>query len=311
MDNLPLCSFVIPAFNEEQNILLLYQRITETVSKIEGNCEIIFVNDGSFDNTLLEIKKISNTDKTVKFIDLSRNFGHQAALSAGFAQAKGELIISLDCDLQDPPEIIIQMIEKYREGYDIVYAKRKNYRQDSILKRTGSKIFYKLLKNNSQIKLPGNVGDYRLITRRVLNEINRMPEHSRYLRGMVAWTGFRHAFVEYLRPDRQAGESGYSISKLANLGMNGMLNFSNLPLRLGLFIGLTTIVIGFSLLLFQIFDALFNNVYYHLYKWLVVVLFIFTGFLFLLIWIIGEYLGKIYDEVRNRPLYIIKETGNL
>ena len=306
-----MLSFVIPAYNEEKNVELIYSRITTLMTEIDEPFETIFVNDGSIDNTLEKLKQISELDKKVKVISFSRNFGHQAAITAGLRFAKGDAVISMDCDLQDPPEIIVEMLQKWKEGFDIVYARRLNYRKDSILKKIGSKIYYKILSKFSFVDIPRNVGDFRLIDRSVLIEINNMPEQSRYLRGMVAWTGFKHAFVDYHRPDRTEGVSAYSLSKLARLGMDGMLNFSALPLRIGFYLGLITTILGMALLFYQLGDVLINNVYYHLYKWLIVILFIFMGFKFMLIWIVGEYIGRIYNEVRSRPIYIIREKYNM
>ncbi len=304
-------SFVIPAYNEEANIKTLYERIVSLMQNISENWEMIFVNDGSTDNTISVFKELTEKDKRIKYINLSRNFGHQAALSAGLKFAKGNAVISMDCDLQDPPEIVARMIKKWKKGNHIVYARRKNFRKDNFLKRLGSKIYYRLMGKFTRIEIPRNVGDFRLIDRKVLKEINTMPEHSRYLRGMVAWTGFKHDFVDYKRPDRQKGESNYTLGKLARLGMDGVFNFSMLPLRIGFILGLISIISGFGLLLYQIWDVFINGVYYHLYKWLVVILFIFMGFMFMLLWIIGEYIGKIYDDVRQRPLYVIDETKNI
>ncbi len=306
-----MLSFVIPAYNEEKNTEIIYSRLKTLVEEIKEPFEIIFVNDGSIDNTLEKLKQIAETDKQVKVISFSRNFGHQAALTAGLKLAKGDAVISMDCDLQDPPELVKEMVQKWKEGFDVVYARRLNYRKDSFLKKFGSKIYYKLLSKFSFVDIPRNVGDFRLVDRSVLLEINNMPEHSRYLRGMVAWTGFKHTFVDYHRPDRADGVSAYSLSKLARLGMDGMLNFSALPLRLGFYMGLFTIIMGTALLFYQIGDVLINNVYYHLYKWLIVMLFIFMGFMFMLIWIIGEYIGRIFNEVRSRPIYIIREKYNI
>ncbi len=217
----------------------------------------------------------------------------------------------MDCDLQDPPELVDQMLAKWREGFDIVYARRMNYRQDNFIKSSLSQIYYKIMSRFSDVDIPRNVGDFRLVDRKVQDEINLMPERSRYLRGMVAWAGFRSTFVDYQRPDRELGESGYTFRKLLQLGMSGLLNFSNIPLRLGLYLGTLTIILGIGLLAYQVFDSIFYQAYYHLYKWLVVVLFIFMGFLFILMWVIGEYIGKIYDQVRQRPIFIIREKGNL
>lgn len=305
-----MLSFVIPAYNEEKNVGVIYKRLRTLMLQINEPFEIIYVNDGSLDGTLKRLKELSESDKSVKIISLSRNFGHQAALTAGLNFAKGDAVVSMDCDLQDPPETILEMYQKWKAGFDIVYARRLNFRKDNFFKKAGSKLYYRLLGQFSIIEIPRNVGDFRLVDRSVLLEINNMPEHSRYLRGMVAWTGFKHTFVDYQRPDRKDGESAYSLSKLARLGMDGMLNFSVLPLRLGFYLGFVTMLLGTALLFYQIADVLINNVYYHLYKWLIVILFIFMGFMFMLFWIIGEYIGRIYNEVRSRPIYIIKGKIN-
>lgn len=306
----PKYSFIVPAYNEEKNIPALYERIYTLMKKISGSWELIFINDGSIDKTEKVLNELSEKDKNVKFINLSRNFGHQAALSAGLKFASGEAVISMDCDLQDPPEVIEKMITKWLEGNHIVYARRQNFRKDNFLKKAGSKIYYRIMGKFTGIDIPKNVGDFRLVDKKVLEEINQMPEHSRYLRGMVAWTGFKYAFVDYHRPDRQKGVSNYTLGKLAKLGMDGVFNFSMLPLRIGFILGLFSIISGFGLLLYQIFDVLITGAYYHLYKWLVVILFIFMGFMFMLFWIIGEYIGKIYDDVRQRPIYVISGIKN-
>ena len=224
--------------------------------------------------------------------------------------ATGKAIISLDCDLQDPPEVIDKMIEKWKQGFEIVYARRSNYRNDNFLKKISSKIYYKLLDKITNINIPQNVGDFRLIDQKVLKALQRMNERSKYLRGMVAWTGFNSTFVEYHRPDRENGISNYTFIKLFKLATSGLINFSQIPLKISLWLGIFTVFAGFGLLTYQVADVIINDVYYHLYKWLVVMLFIFMGFFFMLIWIIGEYIGKIYDEVRNRPVFVVKDKGN-
>jgi len=304
-------SFVIPAFNEAKTIPQLYPRLVELMKKYEEDWEIIFINDGSRDDTVQVIKDLSEKDKRVKFIGLSRNFGHQAALSAGLDYAEGDAIISMDCDLQDPPEVIEEMIEKWKEGVYIVYARRKNFRKDNLIKRYASKIYYKTLDRFSSVKIPRNVGDFRLVDRVVLEKIIGMREKSRYLRGMVAWTGYRFAFVDYYRPDREIGDSGYSFSKLLKLGMDGLLNFSFLPLKIGFLLGIISIFTGTAFLTYMIGDIFITNAKYELYKFLTVVLFIFMGFMFMLMWLLGEYIGRIYDETRNRPLFVIEETKNI
>lgn len=305
-----LVSIIIPVFNEEKNIQRLYTAITSLfLAEKELVLEYIFVNDGSRDNSLNILKQLAATDKQVKVLDFSRNFGHQAALLAGMKHAEGNLVITMDCDLQDPPELLPQMIQQWRNGFDVVYARRKN-RSDGFFKKYSALLYYKVISGVSLVRIPRNVGDFRLIDKKVLDEINQMPEHNVYLRGMVAWAGFKHTFVDFNRPERTDGKTGYTLSKMVKLGMNGLMSFSFLPLRLGLFLGVLSIVSGSFLLVYQIADVLINQVYYHLYKWLVVVLFIFMGFMFMLLWIIGEYIGKIYDEVRQRPHFIINQKIN-
>lgn len=304
-------SFVIPAFNEEENIRTIYERLITLTNKYsEIDYEIIFINDGSSDKTLSILKELSTENKSLKYIDLSRNFGHQAALWAGLLHASGDAIISLDCDLQDPPELIEQMITKWQEGFEVVYARRLNFRDDSFMKKIGSKIYYKLLDKITNIDIPQNVGDFRLIDKKVLKELKKMKERSKYIRGMVAWTGFKSSFVDYERPDREKGTSKYTLRKLIGLAISGMMNFSHIPLKLGLYMGVISIIAGFFLLGYQLVDVVINDAYYHLYKWLVVVIFIFIGFLFMLIWILGEYIARIYDEIRDRPLFIARDKIN-
>lgn len=309
-------SFVVPAFNEQDNIPVLYDRI-KTLMTIHPNLntenqtwELIFVNDGSTDNTLTVLNKICRTDRRIKYIDLTRNFGHQAALAAGLASANAQAIISLDCDLQDPPEIIAEMIGKWKSGAYVVYARRLNFRNDSFLKKQLSRLYYYLLERFSDVRIPRNVGDFRLIDRKVLNVINSIEGMTPYFRGTVAWTGYKHDFVEYVRPDRQAGEPGYSYRKLAQLAMAGLLNFSFLPLQIGLFIGIINVFVGLSFFVYIILDVLINQVYYELIKYISVALLIFTGFLFIFLWLIAEYIGRIYNEVRNRPVYLIYKKVN-
>ena len=253
-------SFVIPAFNEEKNVELIYQRLLDLMKNKDRSFEIIFVDDGSRDNTKEKLTKLAKEDSRLKVICLSRNFGHQPALTAGLKYASGDAIISMDCDLQDPPEIIDQMIEKWKNGCDIVYARRLNYRKDNFIKKLASKFYYKILARMADIDIPRNVGDFRLISKVVLEEVNQMDEKSRYLRGMVAWTGFKHDFVDYYRPDREHGTPGYSFRKLITLGMNGFLDFSFFPLRVGFVLGVISIITGSGLMIYHAFDQQINRI---------------------------------------------------
>ncbi|MEI7718974.1 MAG: glycosyltransferase family 2 protein [archaeon] len=300
-------SVVVPVYNEEGNILELYKRLHKIFEK--NSWELIFINDSSKDKSLEIIKSLSEKDKSVKYLSFSRNFGHQAGLTAGMDYAQGKAIITMDCDMQDPPEIIPEMIRKWNAGNDVVYARRKN-RKDNFFKKWTAIGYYKLLDKFSDVKIPRNVGDYRLVDRQVLDQLKGMKEKARYLRGMVAWLGFKYDFVDYDRPDRFSGETGYTITKMMRLAMDGILNFSMFPLKVGLLLGMLSIFSGCLFLLYMIIDTLRVGIgEYPLYKWLSVGFLIMIGFLFILIWILGEYIGRIYDESKGRPLYVIRENN--
>jgi polyisoprenyl-phosphate glycosyltransferase len=302
-------SVVVPIYSEEGNLRELYNRLKKIFDKKKW--ELILVYDCGKDNSLNIIKQLAKEDKNVKYLAFSRNFGHQAALTAGMDNASGKLVVTMDGDLQDPPELIPEMIKKWKEGNDIVYARRKNYRKDNFLKAFLSKRYYNMLARFGSSDIPRNVGDFRLVDRKVLEEVKKMGENSRYLRGMVAWTGFKHAFVDYERIDRQNGESSYTFSKLFQLGLNGLFNFSTFPLKVGFLIGIFSILFGFLSLGYMVWEILATGVRYEFFKFLVVFLVIFNGIMFMFLWILGEYLSRIYNDVRGRPLYIIREKGNI
>lgn len=307
----PAVSIVIPVYNEENNIMILFERVVKVLREKNLSWEVIFINDGSTDNSLSILKTLAEKDNNVKYLNLSRNFGHQAALTAGLDYVSGDAVITMDCDLQDPPELIGNMLDEWKNGFEVVYARRINYRNDNLFKRYASMLHYSLLDKYTDVHIPKNVGDFRLIDKKVLDEVKKLKENSRYLRGMIAWLGFKHTFVDYERPDRTRGKSGYSISKLIKLGMDSILSYSLLPLKLGLIIGVFSILLGILILIYMIGDIMINHVYYHLYKFLVDIIFIFMGFLFILIWILGEYIGRIFRTSKGRPLYILTEKGNL
>jgi glycosyltransferase involved in cell wall biosynthesis len=308
---MPNLSIVIPLYNEEQNLGKLHERLLSVISKLSISWEVIFVDDGSSDNTLKIIEELASKNPSIKLISLTRNFGHQAALMAGLDNAQADAVITMDGDLQDPPELIPEMLDKWNNGFQVVYARRKNYRSDNFLKRWLSMLFYFTIKTLKMSTAPKNVGDFRLIDSKVLVELKDMRERTRYLRGMISWLGFSYAFVDYERPDRENGKAGYSFSQLTKLALDGFFSFSRVPLRIGLFLGMFSIFIGLGFMVYMIADILINDVYYHLYKLLVDVIFIFIGFLFILIWILGEYIGRIYHEVKGRNLYIIYKKINL
>lgn len=303
-------SVVLPVYNEQYNIKTVYEKILAQQSLGEYELELIFVNDGSNDQSLLVLKDLASHDKRVKYIDLSRNFGHQVALTAGLDYATGDAVITMDCDLQDPPELIPEMIKKWREGNKIIYTRRK-LRKDKFFKRITAKIYYSLLYKFSSFKIHGEIGDFRLLDRSVHLVLNSMREKTRYLRGMVPWLGYEYAIIDYDRPERLHGKTGFSLLKMVRLGMHGILSFSLAPLRFGLVIGLFVIFSGFVFFLYLLLNFLINNQFYKLLEWMAVINYTLMGFLFILIWIIGEYVGKIFDETKNRPIYLIAETGNI
>jgi len=302
-------SIIVPVLNEQDNILELVDALKKVLEPLLPDYEIIFVDDASSDHSLRIIKELALENTKIKFISFSRNFGQQAAITAGLDFAQGKAIITMDADLQDPPQLIPEMIKAWKAGSEIVLMRRE-HRNDGFFKRITASAYYYLLNKFSEYKLKDNVGEFRLIDKKVADELRNLKEKTRYLRGMIIWLGYSLTYLNYDRPNRKNGKTGFSLLKMIRLGMNGILNFSLLPLRLALVVGVLVIILGFLFLGYITLDIFLNDVLYPLYKLLSVITFIFTGFLFVLIWIIGEYIGKIYNEVKNRPIYLIREKGN-
>ncbi len=310
MDNNFLLSIIVPVFNEEKNIDLLLKRLLPTVQKY--NYEIIFVDDGSEDTTAKKIRAKINQNNRIKMVSFMRNFGHQKALSAGYRFAKGDCAVTIDADLQDTPEIIPQMIEKWQKGVKIVYAKRENRDVDSFFKKQSAACFYKVINFLSDTPIPDNVGDFRLIDREVIDFINNLTEQSLFLRGLVAWSGFPSAYVYHKREKRQAGQTHYPLTKMVNFAMEGITSFSIKPLRLASYLGFASAAVGFLGIIYGIVGKIFLPEY-----WVTGWTALFVGIMFLggiqllTIGIIGEYIGKIYQQIQNRPPYLVKEKVNL
>jgi dolichol-phosphate mannosyltransferase len=309
MRNGEMVSIVIPVYNEQGNIDPLLKQLIPVVKKYKY--EIIFVDDGSTDGTVGEI--IAHTkSNTVKLISFRRNFGHQMALDAGYKKSRGSCVISMDADLQDPPEIIPQMIEKWDAGALVVYAKRIKRNVDTPFKRLTARTYYGLVNVLSDTPIPKDVGDYRLLDRKVVDFINDLPEQSRFLRGLVAWGNFPSATVTFDRARRNRGETHYTIGKMINFALDGMTSFSTKPLQISSYLGFGTASIGFLGIIYAILGRLFLPEY-----WITGWTALFVGIMFLggvqliTIGIIGEYIGKIYKEVQKRPRYVIKQTVNL
>lgn len=302
-------SFVVPVYNEEQNLPLLYKKLSELMDSCAENydAEVVLVNDGSRDNSWKIIQELALKDARIKGICFTRNFGHQMALTAGYDAVDGDAIIGLDADLQDPPELIYEMVKKWEEGFAIVYARRIS-RNDGFLKDMTATLYYKLLHLVADVSIPRNVGDFRLIDRRVLEQVRLCRERARYLRGIVAWTGFKHTYVDFDRPARAAGSSGYSWFKILKLGFDGFTGFSLFPLRIAAFAGVFIILTGSMMFAYIAFDAFLRGVRYPLFKWLVTIIYIFMGVQCILMWFLGEYIGRMYDQQKERPLYVVDET---
>ena len=299
-------SVVIPIFNEELIINETYSRLKEVMDKTNEPYELIFVNDGSNDSSHKIIFEICKMNPHVKLLDFSRNFGHQIAIGAGLDYAEGEAIISIDADLQDPPEVILEMIRKWKEGYNVVYGKRVRRDGDAFLKKVAIKIYYRLLRILTNYDIPADVGDFRLIDREVCNVIRNLPEKNRYLRGLVTWIGFNQTFVEYARKGRIGGESKYSLAKLFHLAISGITSFSYKPLRLASYIGIILSICSFFYLVLVIYLRIANDIPIGGWASMTATNLFFYGIVLIILGIMGEYIGKIYEETKNKPLYILK-----
>lgn len=302
-------SVIAPLLNEEQNVFELYNRITSVVKKLGITYEIILVDDGSTDQTLFAVEKISSQDTAVKYISFSRNFGHQLALYAGIEKSTGENIVLLDGDLQDPPETIEHLWYKMKDGYDVVYAKRDSRKGESFLKNVTAKLFYRLLKRITSVAIPVDTGDFRIIKRKVAAELLRMNDHTKFLRGQFAWLGFKESFILYQREERKKGNSNFSYSSMFRFAFDGITGFSNFPLK---FASVTGIIFSFFAFIFIIYVLLAKIAWGQTISgWasiMVTVLFL-GGIQLLSVGIIGEYISRINDSVRNRQLYIINKTN--
>ena len=302
-------SVIVPSFNEEKNVPLIYERLTSTLSQISDDYEIIFVNDCSKDNTLEVIKQLSKKDSHVKYISFSRNFGHQIAVSAGLDLCKGEAVVIIDADLQDPPELILEMYEKYKEGYKVVYAKRKSREGETWFKKITAKLFYRFLSAMTSIEIPVDVGDFRLIDKVIVKHLRNMPEKSKYIRGQISWIGYKQTFVEYHRDARLYGKTNYPLKKMIRLAFDGITAFSDKPLKMASAIGIISAILSLLAIVYALISHfIFDSAVSGWTSLIISVLFI-GGVQLITIGIIGEYIARINNDVRNRPLYIIEEEN--
>ncbi len=307
-------SVVIPMYCEEEVINECYNRTKNVLEglKNEYDYEIIFVNDGSKDKTLSMLEKISKNDENIKIISFSRNFGHQAAVTAGIKYAEGDAIVIIDADMQDPPEMIVDMLKLWKEGNDVVYAKRKTREGESHFKLYTAKLFYKILNSLSDVEIPKDTGDFRLVDKKVVQTINSMPEHNKFLRGLFSWVGFKQIPIEYERKERFAGKTKYPFKKMLKLATDGIISFSTKPLKALGMLGLFSIFISFIILIYSLVSYIFKlNQITPGWASIMVTVTFFAGVQLLSVWIMSEYISRIYDECRNRPEYIIDKKINI
>lgn len=302
-------SIIIPIFNEQPNILLLYERLKAVTQKLEVETEYIFVNDGSRDQSILLIKQLAAANKDVKYIDFSRNFGHQIAVTAGLDRSKGNAIVIIDADLQDPPELIIDLYNKYKEGYEVVYAKRRQRDGETFLKKFTAKTFYRILKKITTIDIPVDTGDFRIIDRKIVDLLKQMPEQHKFLRGQISWIGFNQTFVEYDRQERHGGKTGYTYRKMLRFALDGITSFSNFPLKFATIAGFFVSGITFFIMLYALYSRFILKVYQPGWTSLMISVLFIGGVQLIGIGIIGEYISRMSDNIRKRPLYIVKDTN--
>jgi len=304
-----LISIVAPVFNEENCINAFIDSIAAELQPCEYDYEIIFINDGSTDQTEANIRKILPVNKKIKLINFSRNFGKDIALTAGLDFADGDVVIPMDADLQHPPEIIKQMVKKWLEGYDIVNAQRSNRDQETFLKKSFSKLFYKVFNSLSRTPIPSKTGDFRLIDREVILNLRKLKETHRFMKGLFSWVGYNQFTLSFDRPERKSGQTKWGYKHLFNFAVDGIASFSTSILRLSIIIGFSVSLIGFSYALIILYQAIFYGNDVPGFPSLIILILVLGGIQLISMGIQGEYIGKIYEQVKNRPLYIIKDKS--
>ncbi|MFM7408641.1 MAG: glycosyltransferase family 2 protein [Cuspidothrix sp.] len=310
--NQPIYSLVIPIYNEEENITEMYRRLHQVMEQLDGDVELILIDDGSRDRSLNMMRELHHRDNRVHYLSLARNFGHQIAVTAGLNFVQGKCIIVMDADLQDPPELILTMIDKWQEGYQVVYAQRISRQQEGWLKRFTAYLFYRILRRLAKVNIPVDTGDFCLMDRQVVDILNSMPERNRYIRGLRAWVGFQQTSVLFERKPRFAGDVKYTFAKSFSLAIDGIISFSTVPLRLATYLGIISATIAMIMIILVLYWRIFAPVSHLIGYTLITISMFFLGSVQLIcIGILGEYIGRIYEEVKGRPLYTLKETGGL
>ncbi|MDJ0742521.1 MAG: glycosyltransferase family 2 protein [Xenococcaceae cyanobacterium MO_167.B27] len=301
-------SVVVPLYNEEENIEYLFTRLLSVLDKLKTSYEIVCVNDGSKDNTLKQLIEHHQENPVIKVINLSRNFGKEIALTAGIDYANGAAIVPIDADLQDPPELIEELVAKWREGYDVVYATRRSRQGETWLKRLTADAFYKTIGKMTSITIPPNTGDFRLLDRKVVEAIKKIPERTRFMKGLFAWVGYKQTSVMFDREPRAAGTTTWNYWKLWNFAIDGITSFSFVPLKIWSYVGLFISFLSLLYASFLVIRTLIFGIDVPGYASLMVAVLFFGGVQLITLGVIGEYLGRVYEEVKGRPLYFVRES---
>lgn len=305
----PTLSIIAPIYNEEKNIPELIDRLQKAALQITEQYEIILVNDGSHDGSLYQLRAATQRHQNIKYLSFSRNFGHQIAVTAGLDHATGKAIVIIDGDLQDPPELIPELYQKYTEGYKVVYAQRSERQGESWFKKITATLFYRILTKITNINIPIDTGDFRLIDQQVAAQLRRMPEHDKFLRGQIAWVGFRQTAVQFVRNERKYGTTNYPLSKMLRFAIDGITAFSNFPLRFASMAGIVVSSFAFLVILYALFSKFVLQQTISGWTSLIISSMFIGGIQLLTIGIIGEYISRINNEVRNRPIYIVEEQN--
>ena len=304
-------SVIIPIYNEETNIGELYRRLLSVLEPmaLPGGFELIFINDGSRDQSLPLLLNLAARDERVRYIDLSRNFGHQIAVTAGLDRTAGEAVVIIDADLQDPPELIPLLYEKMRTGYEVVYAKRRSRQGDSAAKKLTARVFYRILASITHISIPVDTGDFRIISRKVVEGLRLMPEQNKFIRGQISWIGYRQTFIEYDRAERAGGETGYTYRKMIRLALDGITAFSDLPLKAATIGGFVVSGLAFMVGIYTLYSRFVTHDYQPGWPSLMVSILFLGGVQLISVGIIGEYMARLSANVRQRPLYLVSDTN--
>ena len=305
----PTLSLVLPIYNEAEVIPELHVRLQKFLLELDS--EVLFVNDGSKDRTHELLREIAKDEPRYRILSFSRNFGHQAAITAGVDHARGKAVVVMDADLQDPPEVVLQMVEKWREGYDVVYGKRGRREGESAFKLLTAKIFYRLFARMIPIQVPLDTGDFRLMSRRVVIALRALRETHRFVRGMVAWVGFKQTAVIYDRPGRFAGETKYPLSKMLRFAIDGITSFSVLPLRFASYLGMCISILSVGVAIWAVLGHFVLHVTVPGWTAQVVLVSLLASVQLLMIGVLGEYIGRIYEQVKSRPIYVVRARHNL